>query len=256
MKYLALFVFVLFCNTTVACSCREVKLMDRFERADFVATAQIEKITPDSNKEYHNIEIKIGEIFKGTQTTKMKIESMLTSSCAFYTPVKSNWLIFAYENDNKELVFGSCSGAVQLDRKVNEERYPGITKKIERSNQRKLSLLRFIKQKGLNIKNEFRLNYTFLNNGLDQAKGFDLEEGSFALFNIEVSEKLKVKKVSIVKAFENESINEIITKCFKESFIFYNNDQSKIPKTTEITVGIFYYAAEGEHQSFVSTNAL
>ncbi|WP_109853407.1 hypothetical protein [Aquimarina sp. AU58] len=252
MKNLILIFFILFFTNSFACDCAIIQLIDGYEKADFVATAEIQKITPDGSN-HHNLEIKIDEIFKGSKVSKLKIKSILNSSCAFYTPEGSNWLIFAYEDNEKELVFGSCSGAIQLDRKVNEEKYPGLTKKIELSNHRKLNVLRYIKEKELDIKNDFRLDYTFLNDCLDNGKGFELEEGTFGLFKIRVSKKLKVKKVTSIKGLQNETLNRIVTQCFMESFELYMNDESKIPKSSEITVGIYFYGAEGEHQSFVTT---
>jgi hypothetical protein len=221
--------------------------------SDFVATAEIQRITPASNQDYYNIDIKIGEIFKGPVVSKLRIESILNSSCAFYTPEKSNWLIFAYEDREYGLVFGACSGSIQLDRKADEEKYPGLTEKIEKSNQRKLNVLRFIKEHDIEIKNDLHLNYSFLNDCLDQARGFELEEGAFGLFNIRVSKKLKVKKVTIIKGLQNKTLNGIVNRCFKESFELNYNDQSKIPKSSEITVGIYFYGAEGEHQSLITT---
>lgn len=219
-----LFVQILFFTNAFACDCGIIRLIDRFEMSDFVATAEIQKITPESNQYYHNIEIKIGEIFKGPRVSKLKIESILNSSCAFYTPEKSNWLIFAYEDGEHGLVFGSCSGAIQLDRKVKEEKYPELTKKIEQVNQRKLNVLRFLKE--IEITNDFRLNYTFLNDCLDNGKGFEPEQGAFGLYNIKVSKTLKVMKVTTIKGFENESLNGIIFQCFKENFELYYDDKS------------------------------
>ena len=255
MKNLVFLLLIFFCGKSFACECAIIGLINRYERADFVATAKIEKITPDGD-DYHTIEINIGEIFKGQEVSKLRIESILNSSCAFYTPENSNWLIFAYEDSEKGLVFGSCSGSIQLDRKVDEEKYLGLTKKIELSHLRKLNVLRYIKEKELDIKNNFRLNYTFLNDCLNNGKGFGLEEGTFGLFKIRVNKKLKVKKVTIVKGLQNNTLNGIVTKCFKENFELYNNDQSKIPKTSEILVGIYFYGAEGEFQSFVTTHDL
>ncbi|TDQ32182.1 hypothetical protein [Zeaxanthinibacter enoshimensis] len=255
MKNLILAFFILFCKSVFACDCTITGLLDRFERADFVATAEIKKITPAGN-DYHDIEIKISEVFKGSVVSKLKIKSILNSSCAFYTPEKSNWLIFAFRNDEKELVFGSCSGAIQLDRKMNEERYPGLTKKFELSNQRKINVLRFIKENEINIKNDFRLKYTFLNDCLDNGKGFDLEEGAFGIFKIKVNKKLVVQKVTSIKGFQNETLNGIVIQCFREGFELYNNNQVRIPKSSEITVGIYYYGAEGKYRSFVTTHDL
>ncbi|MET6990275.1 hypothetical protein [Sediminicola arcticus] len=251
MKKLPLIILSLFCSSAFACECARVGLIDRFERADFVATAEIQKITP-AGSDYHNIEIKVGEVFKGSSVNKLKIESILNSSCSFYTPEKSNWLIFAYKDSKLGLVFGSCSGSIQLDRKVNEEKYPEFNKKTEQSNQKKLSVLRFIKETEIDIKNDFRLNYTFLNNCLDKGKGFALEEGTFGLFKIWVSKELKVKAVTTIKGLGNESLNSIINQCFKDNFELYYKDKSKISKATEITVGIYFYGVEGEHQSFVT----
>lgn len=255
MKKLIFLVLILCSINAIACDCAILSLIDRYESADFVATAKIEKITPEGS-DYHSIEIKIDEVFKGQKVVKLRIESILNSSCAFYTPKGSKWLIFAYEDNEKGLVFGSCSGAVRLDRMVKEEKYPGLAKKIELSNLRKLNVLRYIKESELDIKNDFRLNYTILDDCLDMGKGFNLEEGVFSLFKIKISKKLKVKKVTKIKGFQNEKLNGIVIKCFKESFDLYHADQSQITTSSEITVAIYFYGAEGEHQSFVAAHDL
>ena len=255
MKKLTFIFLILFGTGASACDCAIIGLLNRFAGADFVATAEIQKITP-ADSDYHDIEIEVDEIFKGSNVTKLKIESILNSSCAFYTPKKTKWLIFAYEDGERGLVFNSCSGAIQLDRKVNEEKYPGLTKKIELSNQKKIDVLRFIKEKEIEVKNDFHLHYGFLNGCLGNGKGFSLEEGTFGLYKIRVSKKLKVKKVAMIKGLGNESLNKIVHHCFKNNFELYHNEQSKISKATEITVGIYFYGAEGEHQSFVTTHDL
>lgn len=253
MKVLLLFIAVLYCSNTFACDCAVIGLIDRFESADFVATAEIKKVTPDTlDTDYHNIEIKINEIFKGSKVSKLKISSVLNSSCAFYTPENSKWLIFAYKDSDNDLLFGACSGAIQLDRKVDNKKYPGLTKKIELSNQRKLNVLKYLKDSELDIKNEFRLSYTFLNNCLENGKGFELKEGSFGLYEIKFNKKLRIRKITSIKKIPDQELNNIIVNCFRESFELYFNNKSKIIRSSSIIIGIYFYAAENEHPSFVS----
>lgn len=80
-------------------------MIDRVANAEFIATAKILRITPDEeNPNLHNIEIEIVDLFKGKNTPNLKIYSALNSSCAFYTPENTSWLIFAIENQTKILI--------------------------------------------------------------------------------------------------------------------------------------------------------
>ncbi|MGG8495285.1 hypothetical protein ACQY1Q_02610 [Tenacibaculum sp. TC6] len=236
-----------------ACSCGIVPLMDRIPMSDFIATAKILKVSPDKeNSNLHNIEIEIIELYKGKATSNLKIYSVLNSSCAFYTPENSKWLIFANKNKNGDLSFGFCSGAKQLDRKFYSDRYPNAEKNHKKSIELKLQVLDYLKRSEIQPSNEFGLRASFSDGCLKNFKGIEVKNNRFALYELTIENDLSISEVKAIKEFDTESLKLDLLNCVKESVeVYARKKEIEIPNKTRIIIGLYYYPAERSNLSFI-----
>lgn len=236
-----------------ACSCGIVPLMDRIPMSDFIATAKILKISPDKeNSELHNIEIEIINLYKGQPTKYLKIHSVLNSSCAFYTPENSEWLIFASKNKSGDLSFGYCSGAKRLDRKFDSDRYPHAEKNYKKSIELKLQVLEYLKNYEIQTSNEFELITSFSNGCLKNFKGYEVETDRFALYELTIEIDLSIIEVKALKEFDNDNLKSDLLNCVKESVkVYTRKKETEISNNTKIIIGLYYYASERGNESFI-----
>lgn len=227
--------------------------MDRIPMSDFIATAKILKISPDKeNSNLHDIQIEIIDLYKGQHTSNLKIYSALNSSCAFYTPENSEWLIFASKNKNGDLSFGYCSGTKQIDRKFNSERYPYAEKNYKKSIELKLQVLEYLKKSELQTSNEFGLRTSFSNGCLKEFKGYEVKTDRFALYELTVESDLSISEVKALKEFDNENLKNDLLNCVKESVkVYTRNKETDISNKTKIIIGLYYYASEKGNESFI-----
>ncbi|RZL34248.1 MAG: hypothetical protein EOO96_10445, partial [Pedobacter sp.] len=187
--------------STYACSCVPTSLQDKFRSNDFIALAKITEVTPDDkNKEYHNIEIKIINLYKGEQTTKIKIHSFLNSSCAFFTEKNSTWLIFANKYDG-DLVFGRCSGAIQEDKKFDLVKHPPVAVGYKESLGLKLSVLNWLKENKISLKNQYDVRFWIPKENFEILKNFNGNTSDFAVVEYEITKNLKLRKTRLLKGF-------------------------------------------------------
>ncbi|WP_343797747.1 hypothetical protein [Gaetbulibacter jejuensis] len=252
-KILLTIIFITISSKLLACSCGIVPLMDRIPMSDFIATAKILKISPDKeNSNLHDIQIEIIDLYKGQQTSNLKIYSALNSSCAFYTPENSEWLIFASKNKNGDLSFGYCSGAKQIDRKFNSEKYPYAEKNYKKSIELKLQVLEYLKKSELQTSNEFGLRTSFSNGCLKEFKGYEVKTDRFALYELTVESDLSISEVKALKEFDNENLKNDLLNCVKESVkIYTRKKETDISNKTKIIIGLYYYASERGNESFI-----
>lgn len=236
-----------------ACSCATIPLMDRIPRSDFIATAKIIKVEPDEeNSDLHDIQIEIIDLYKGKAITHLKINSSLHSSCPFFTPEDSEWLIFASENEHGELSFGFCSGAKRLDRKFNSEIYPYAETNYNKSIALKLQVLKFLKTEGIMSINEYKLRSSFSNSCLREFKGIEIKGERFALYELMVEDDLSISNVKALKEFDNMEIKSNLLQCIVESVkVHRRNKETNILKRTKIIIGLYYYPAQRGNESFI-----
>lgn len=256
------FLFVLFVgifSKAKACDCSPRDAIDGYSDADFIAKAKIVSIEADPiNNEYHNVGVEIIELFKGKSVTKLKIWSQLNSSCAFLTPLGTSWLVYAYLNDNKDLVFHYCGGSKQLDLKFSGINVERAQKNYHESVNRQISVLRVLKNQGVRTSNKFRLGIYLNDECLDDFDGLKLNDiNSFALYKITIDKSLKLTKIETIKPFEAQNLSEKLLNTINTCLTIYqNNDIVKIDRKTSLIFGIFYYPQEDQFQSFLSTNCL
>ncbi len=253
MKETLVILFLFSINKIFACSCAIVPLMDRISMSNFIATAKILKISPDKeNSSLHDIEIEIIDLYKGQATSHLKIYSALNSSCAFYTPENSEWLIFASKNKNGNLSFGYCSGAKRLDGKIDSKKYPHAEKNYKKSIELKLQVLEYLKNSEIQTLNKFGLRTSFFNDCLKSFKGNEVKTDRFALYELTVENDLSISEVKALKEFDNDNLKTDLLNCVRESVkIYTRKKETEISNRTKIIIALYYYASERGNESFI-----
>lgn len=252
MRLLIITLLLIFSIQAHSCSCATIPLRDNLLSAQFVATAKILDITEDaSDKNYHNIEIGIIDLYKGKAVKILKIYSALMSSCAFYAEKNSTWLIFA-STFNGVLSFGYCSGSVQVDRKFNEIEYPGLTSKYKSTIDLKLSVLSWLKKKKIDLLNKHQIQVNRSTKRIEELKGYHGKTKDFAIIEYALEKDLKLKKAKLVKKFKNNILNKDLIKSSADEFKAYHKTLKEIPEPTKLYVIYYFYPQEGTDRSFLS----
>ncbi|MEL6916605.1 MAG: hypothetical protein AAFO99_02630 [Bacteroidota bacterium] len=246
-----------------ACSCFPTSLLDLTAKADFIATATILEINQDlENTDFHTVQIDIIELFKGSETTTIKIRSNSNSSCSFYTPKNTKWLIFATKNKSRELTFGYCSGSKQLDRKFDSKRYTQeeldkASRNHKNSLELKLRFIKYLRDHKIEPSNKFNLKTYFIDDCLKKLRGVVVKGERFALYELTVKTNLAIEKVETLKGFNHPELNLNLVACIKNGAIIHRTQEEKtIPRKTKILLGLYYYPSKREYESFISNNAL
>ncbi len=238
---------------TFGCRCGSTPLLEKYQRSEFIATAKILKVLQDNkNEDYHDIEIEVINVYKGTQINRIKIISSLNSSCAFLPLENTSWLIFASKDQKGFLSFGFCSGSMQIDRQFDLVAYPNLDIKYKKSLDLKLDALNFLKRSNISTINKFNLIIT---NGtrtcIDDLKDFK-EKNRFAVYELNVNQDLSIGNIRTLKGFNNKVLSQKLTKCIRENIDIDTKYLNKIPEKTKVILIYFYYLAEGKDPSFIS----
>lgn len=243
--------FMLFSAESYACSCGHELIVNRVAKADFVANITILKVsTIDTLEDYHQLDIEINELFKGSDRNSILVHSFLRSSCAFLPNEGTTWLVFATEYNNK-VSFGYCSGSKQ----VTKNRWAGHSKANSshfRSVSIKLEFLDFVKKSGIILKNDFKLDLSLKEKKEGELKGWPGEESEFALFEVSVNEDLKITKIARLKGFQNRRLTRLVKNRLKRSKNAFKWKVSSIKTPTTIHLAFFYYPSENGGESLVS----
>lgn len=253
IKKLLLFFLMLIAKETFSCDCIVTSLISKYEQSDFIATIKIFKVIKDeNNKDYHDIDFELINLYKGTSINKLKIESELNSSCSFLPSENTTWLIFASKDHNGFLSFGACSGSEQIDRVFDLIKYPNLDVKYKKIIDLKLEVLDFIKENKLAVDNKFKLMPIDYGLCLDGLKGF-IEKDRFAVYELIVNRDLSIENIRILKRFNNKNLSKKLTVCLRNNLKITARNVDSIPEKAKIIMIYFYYSAEKENPSFVST---
>ncbi len=253
-KLALILILFLFSTPLYACSCVTRSLSERIGMSDFIAAAKILDVKLDPKDEnYHYIEIQLFNLYKGPNITKLKIYSASMSSCSFFTEKNSKWLIFAEYNKDRDLVFGQCSGAIQLDRKFNVVEYPTLEQRVRESNNLKLGVLKVLKNNNIQHTNEAKLAFSISKDAIDSLKGFSGKNKDFSIYEYTLNENLSVHSIKVLKSFKNGKLSkkhlEVATKT-----IFITPSKTKtIPQGTKFYLISYFYPEEENNESFIST---
>ncbi|WP_452231899.1 hypothetical protein [Lacinutrix sp. MEBiC02595] len=239
-KILLTILFIAISSKILACMCNKPNITQRIAQSDFVATAKILKVTPNSIKTiYDNVEIEIIEIYKGKATTTIK--TMSYGSCGFSVSENSTWLIFATKDTNGNLSFGYCSGAKQIDRKFNSVKYPNAKEQHDAGIKYKLELLNFIKDKKILPKNEFNISAMISPSEHFNSRNFVYSNESTKtairpiLFELTINTDLSIKRVKILQNLKDKSFKKNLKRYIKENIrIIQKEKLLEIPNKTKI----------------------
>ncbi len=253
MKKLLVFisVFILSSASSYACVCAPASLVDHLNQSNFVATVKILSIEPDVNKDFHNIEIEIIHVYKGIATSKLKIQSILNSSCGFYTPKGSTWLIFAANDKNNVLSFGYCSGSLQIDKKIDPITFPTGEATYKSNMDIKLSILALLQKKKITNTNPSGLKISSTNDFIDSL-GTLGNKKTYSLIEVFVNTDLSIKKVKSLKKFKNPKLKEKLDKLVS-NMTFTLSKNKGIPSQTKLYLIYFYYPVGRTEFGYLST---
>ena len=246
------FIIIFYSNLAFSCVCGQSKLIDRFQKSEFVAKVKLLKVKNIENDfEYQNAEIEILELYKGEKLKTIKIHAALNSSCSLYVPENSTWLIFA-QMYNGVLSFGYCSGSKQIDRNLNSKEYPNAQKNYNESIERKLLVLKNLKKYNIQKSNEFDLKISYSKPCQNDFKSFEVNKEKIAIYEIDVNRDLSIKKVKALREFDNPKLSKEILTCLSENIKVDTKKIKQISKRTKIIIVYYYYPAEDKNQSFIS----
>ncbi|SFN63234.1 hypothetical protein SAMN05421738_11745 [Algoriella xinjiangensis] len=218
-----------------------MNINERISTSDFIAKAKIKKIwLDDKNKSLHNIEIEIIDLYKGVSTKRMKIYSEQMTSCAFFTPQNTTWLIFASKDKDGILKFGFCSGSIKIENNIA-------------SIQRKIELLKYMKTEKIDMNTKNNVSYVINSEFLKKFNGLKELQNNFALYEVTINKDLSVNFVRAIKEFSSESINIELLEILKlKSKVYAKNREMTILQQEKIIIPIFYYPKEKNESSFIS----
>ena len=244
-KTISTFFFLLVIANGFACSCRPIDFMQRFQFSKFVARAKIISIIEDkSDPDYSIATIQILELFKGSKISSIKVSR---GGCALFINANTVWQIFALEKKGKYFAINGCSGCFEIGKKVNKDSYPTITFK----HNRQLAMLKCLKSHKIQNSNPNYLEFGYDSDCFKSFKGYSLKQ-TFAIYEIEVSENLAVKKIKPVITFENKNLSKKIMNCMSKDLAVFNRDVKKIKKPIKLLLAFYFFPGEKGNKGDIS----
>ena len=257
MKKTILISFLFITNYVFSCQCMSTKLIDRYQKSEFIAKVKVTKVSEyNAENYYQNAEIEIINLFKGSKINNIKISNNLRSSCGLYVPENSVWLIFAQIDNNGNLSFGYCSGSKQIDKSMISKEYPNAEKNRKKSIELKLSVLKFLSSQNIEYTNEYNLRLTYSKACENDFKGYELQKTKFAVYEITIEKDLTISTIKPLQEFDNKQLSEEILKCMKENLKVDNRKIFEIDNQTKVGMIFYYYEADKEYKSFISESDL
>ncbi|WP_425637784.1 hypothetical protein ACPUEN_20585 [Algoriphagus yeomjeoni] len=236
-------------NQTFVCDCGPVGLTEAFISSDFVAQIKIIEVYPNQNQdEIYKADIEIVELFKGPTLTSIYIrgrsDGKMGSSCSVYFPKGSELVIAANSFGKGMYSFGACSYTINL-------------KNNYRNTNRNIEVLRSISAYDNTLTARyFPIISSNFYDFLDSKKGLLLIE-KFALFEVNLEDLTNPSQVKMIKGFGNDLDDEILKELYQSTWeIRFFDEESEAQGKLKVIVSVYFYPAEGEYKSFLSTNSL
>ena len=205
-----------------ACECTIPSATTKFQMSEFVAKAEIVEFTPDPlNSDYHDATLRIITLYKGEYLSKIKIRSVLNSSCSFLPSKNSTWIIFASMGDGM-LSFGNCSGSMDIGRTFDPIQFPNLARDYSKDIKLQESVISFLSDNKI-----FNPNPSLLwvnNKDFGYLRRYR-NNNSFSVFQIDINTDLTIAAVKQLKRFRNRKLNRLV----------YDN----LSKTLKCSSGIF-----------------
>jgi hypothetical protein len=232
-----------------ACSCANVRVVNNFQRSEFVAKAKIIKITPDSaNSEYHDAVIEIINLYKGERLSTIKIMSSLNTSCGFLPDENSTWIIFA-STWQGILSFGFCSGSMHVDEYIDPIEYPNGAKNWGNTVKLREGAIEFLRNHKIFDPNPSSIDAHCSEIG--SFKGYK-NENSFAVFQVDVNPDFSIAEIKQLKKFQNRKLNNLVFNSIKTNLKLGGKRGTPLTKPTRLILFCYYYEQNGSQPSFLS----
>lgn len=249
MKYKLIFIFLVLSIQSFACDCSLSTPSDRFVSADFVGRIKIVKVYPnEKNARSYKADVEIVEHFKGDTIKSIYIagrsDGRMGSSCNVYFPEGSDLLIFARIDSGGRVSFGMCS-------------FPIDFKNSQDKDLRDLETIRILSKYG----NSFTAKYNAFVSPefpefLESKKGIELKE-KFSLFEVVLEDEVTPYEVNIIKGFGEDIDSEIVNALLNSTWeIRYYTNENSIGGKIKVIVSVYFYPAQRDNQSFLSSYAL
>jgi len=254
----AILLFVFFSASNVnACVCKTIPYMERIKRSDFIASVEFLELTEFKDQRgVFRAKVAILELFKGGFREELTLQSSMGSSCSFYTPKGSKWLIFARLLDDGKMVYSFCSRNRQLDKEPNGISTKKGIESYNRGTKMQQSVLRYFKANKISPQNKFKLSGYFPNMCLKELSGIKLKGDSeqFGLYEIKVDKELAITEVKQIKGFGLKDIDQSVLTCIEKDFKVVKRSDKSTTGETSFLVCIYYWGPFYEHNSFFGTH--
>jgi hypothetical protein len=241
--------------TTYACECTPSSAVTRFQLSEFVAKAEIVQITPDPlNSDYHDATIKIITLYKGEHLSKIKIRSVLNSSCSFLPSKNSTWIIFATKGDGM-LSFGNCSGSMDIGMTFDPIKYPNLAKKYIKDIKLQESVISFLSDNKIFNPNPSLLWANYKDFGyLERYRN----NNSFSVFQIDANTDLTIAAVKQLKKFRNNKLNRLVYDNLRKTLKFSGSHYLEPPLRSSRIILFFFFTQEdySDHSTIKMMNLL
>jgi hypothetical protein len=245
--FILLLVMLVVSAEAYACSCITGPLTYYFQRSQFVAKAKILKVTPDpSNAEYHDAEIDLITLYKGEHLTKIKIRSVIRTSCYFLPKENTTWLIFASMMDDR-LSFDLCSGSLQTDITFKPPYDTRGPENYRKSIELKQEVLEYLRDHHIDPKPP---DLAVSNSTLESIRGYK-NKTNFAVFQIDINPDFSIAGIKVLKKFQNGALNRAVIKKMKADMTFSMGER-KLTKPVQFTIFCHFYEGTPAYKSSVS----
>ncbi|MCA6423117.1 MAG: hypothetical protein IM568_09905 [Flavobacterium sp.] len=208
--------------------------------ADFVAKVKVTKSLKEWNFENafnpYSISFTIEELFKGEEITSISLSSYSDASCGLVISENSEWIIFAYKNNDNHYFTDLCSGSKQIDLVFTDSIYPNATKNHNLMINNTLEVLKLFKKYNVEISNKILLSNS-KDNFSEHFNKYNACDflNQYGVYKVILNADLSIKEVISIKGYSDE-FDKGLKKIIKEKakFIKYNREnRSSVPQDTE-----------------------
>lgn len=244
---IAVQIIILFISVgAFACDCDEPGITEKYQRSDFIADVTILKIYPNKETERgYRADVRINKLYKGKKLSSIYVygrsDGGIGTSCDIFIPAGEKLIVYTGKNEEGNFGTGMCSGNLYLN-SSNKQRQ-----------QREQEILETLKKNEINHTSSIPFRETGnLNSELKKFNGLELEK-SFAIYELTFAPDLTIKEVKEISGFNNAIDDELLQIIRNSEWSsFYDGKKNEVPDNTIFLLGIFYYPAEGNDNSFLS----
>lgn len=142
--------------------------------------------------------------------------------------------------------------SVQIDLVRNSSKYPKIDDYYNDKIERKIAVLKFLKNKKIKKLNAYFLKISYKDSCENNFENFKVINQKFAIYELNINKNLMVKNITPLIEFDNKTLSINMITCFNEIIKIDNLLVKSIPKKTKIYLIYNYYPSGNENKSFIS----